>query len=306
MSRNGSGTYTKVNTFVASNPITASGHNQNWDDLATEMTNSVAADGQTSMTGPLKAASGTVSAPGVTFASDTNTGLYRIGADNLGIAANGAKVVDVATTGVTVTGDVDATTVKQGGFALLPVGVMWPYGGASAPSGYLLCDGTAVSRTTYAALFAIIGTSYGVGNGSTTFNLPDMKGRVPAGKEASATRLTSTYFGGDSTALGATGGSESHTLTRAQIPTGITSTGTATGIGSSGNVIPTVTSGAQSDLSFSPSGAGSHVPSTAGGWSFDNNTLAGSASVTSNNTSGNAHNNTQPTIIVNYIIFAGV
>ena len=60
MSRNGSGVYTKVNTFVSGNPVTAAGHNQNWDDLATEMTNSVAADGQTSMTGPFKASTGSV------------------------------------------------------------------------------------------------------------------------------------------------------------------------------------------------------------------------------------------------------
>jgi hypothetical protein len=61
MARNGSGTYTKVNTFVASATITAAGHNANWDDIASEITNSVAADGQTTMTGALKAASGTVS-----------------------------------------------------------------------------------------------------------------------------------------------------------------------------------------------------------------------------------------------------
>ena len=55
------------------------------------------------------------------------------------------------------------------------------YGGASAPAGWLLCDGSAVSRTTYASLFAVLGTSYGAGDGSTTFNLPDGRGRVPVG-----------------------------------------------------------------------------------------------------------------------------
>jgi microcystin-dependent protein len=69
-----------------------------------------------------------------------------------------------------------------------PTGAMFPYAGASAPSqtiggvaAWLLCDGTAVSRTTYADLFALIGTTYGTGNGSTTFNLPDLRGRVPIG-----------------------------------------------------------------------------------------------------------------------------
>lgn len=104
MARNGSGTYTKVNTFVSGNTITASGHNQNWDDLATEMTNSVAADGQTNMTGVLKHANGAVGAPSVTFASDTDSGMYRIGADNVGIAVGGSKVLDIAAAGATVTG----------------------------------------------------------------------------------------------------------------------------------------------------------------------------------------------------------
>lgn len=300
MARNGSGTYTKVNTFVASNPITASGHNQNWDDIASEMTNSVAADGQTSMTGPLKAASGTVSAPSLTFASDTNTGIYRIGSDNLGIAANGAKVVDVATTGVAVTGDLEASgVVKQAGFSLLPVGVIVPYAGSSAPTGYLLCDGSAVSRTTYATLFAAIGTAYGSGNGTTTFNVPDLKGRVPAGKESSATRLTATYFGGDSTALGATGGSESHELTEAQLAEhdhGVTDPGHEHTL-----------SQTQKGTSTTPGVLVYFGSVNSGNASLGSTAQSNTTGITVNNAgSGDAHNNTQPTIIVNYIIFAGV
>lgn len=92
MARNGSGTYSKVNTFTAGTTITASGHNQNWDDIATEMTNSVAADGQTPMSGPLKAASGTAAAPSLTFNSDPDTGFFRRGANTTGIAAGGVEV----------------------------------------------------------------------------------------------------------------------------------------------------------------------------------------------------------------------
>ena len=58
------------------------------------------------------------------------------------------------------------------------------YGGSSAPTGWLMCDGTAVSRTTYAALYNIIGTSFGTGNGSTTFNVPDFVNRFPYGASA--------------------------------------------------------------------------------------------------------------------------
>jgi microcystin-dependent protein len=64
---------------------------------------------------------------------------------------------------------------------VLPLGIPYPYCGSAAPTGFLLCDGTAVSRTTYANLFAVLGVSYGAGNGSTTFNLPDMRGRIPVG-----------------------------------------------------------------------------------------------------------------------------
>ena len=70
--------------------------------------------------------------------------------------------------------------IKDGGIA--PIGSVMAWTGSSAPDGWLLCDGTAISRSTYAALFAISGTAYGVGNGSTTFNIPDLQDRLPLGK----------------------------------------------------------------------------------------------------------------------------
>lgn len=73
----------------------------------------------------------------------------------------------------------DGTWAAAGGSS--PAGAITAYGAASAPTGWLLCDGTAASRTTYAALFAVISTTYGVGDGSTTFNLPDLQGRIPVG-----------------------------------------------------------------------------------------------------------------------------
>ena len=68
--------------------------------------------------------------------------------------------------------------------ALVPTGTVLAFAGSSAPSGFLLCDGRAVSRTTYTSLFSVIGTTYGSGDGSTTFNLPDMRGRVAVGSDA--------------------------------------------------------------------------------------------------------------------------
>jgi microcystin-dependent protein len=82
------------------------------------------------------------------------------------------------------------------------------YAGASAPDGYLLCQGQAVSRTTYAALFQIISTTYGSGDGTTTFNLPDLRQRVAVGLHSSGTFNS----------MGKTGGNETHTITQAQLP----------------------------------------------------------------------------------------
>ena len=81
----------------------------------------------------------------------------------------------------------------------LPIGAIIPYGSSTAPAGWLVCDGSAVSRTTYAELFTAIGTSYGVGDGSTTFNLPNLKGRVAVGQDTSDT---------DFDTIGETGGSK--------------------------------------------------------------------------------------------------
>ena len=64
----------------------------------------------------------------------------------------------------------------------IPTGVILPYGGAASPTGWLFCDGAAVSRTVYSVLFGIVGSSYGPGDGTTTFNLPDLQGRAPVGK----------------------------------------------------------------------------------------------------------------------------
>jgi microcystin-dependent protein len=161
-----------------------------------------------------------------------------------------------------------------------PIGVILPYGGTSAPTGWLLAYGQAVSRTTYAALFAVYSTTYGVGDGSTTFNLPDLRGRVPAGQDdmggSSANRLTNpgTTTGGiDGDVLGGTGGAETHQLTIAQLA-------------------------AHGHTETRPS---STVSLQAGGSGFS----LGATGTDTGSTGGDvAHNNVQPTIILNYIIWA--
>ena len=97
-------------------------------------------------------------------------------------------------------------------------GTIVAFAGATAPQGWLLCNGAAVSRATYSDLFDVIGTDYGVGNANTTFNLPDLRGRFPLGKDdmggVSADNVSAT----DADTLGGSGGIESHTLTTNEIP----------------------------------------------------------------------------------------
>lgn len=96
--------------------------------------------------------------------------------------------------------------------AVLPVGTPVPTFRGSASPGFLFCDGSAVSRTTYAALFAAIGTVAGNGDGSSTFNLPDLRGRFLMGVDGSAGRI-----GSSPDSLGNTGGEELHVLTVAEL-----------------------------------------------------------------------------------------
>jgi microcystin-dependent protein len=100
---------------------------------------------------------------------------------------------------------------SAGGYPLVPVGSLIAYAAATSPEGWLLCDGTAINRTTYANLFALIGTTYGSGNGTTTFNVPDMRSRMPIGAGA-GTGLTSRT-------LAATGGTESVVVASGNLPT---------------------------------------------------------------------------------------
>ncbi len=98
---------------------------------------------------------------------------------------------------------------------ILPAGMTSPFAGGVSPDGWLLCDGSEVSRTTYAKLFLAVGVAYGIGDGSDTFNLPDLRGRVIAGKDdmggGTAGRITNAVSGITGTTLGAVGGTQAVT-----------------------------------------------------------------------------------------------
>lgn len=114
--------------------------------------------------------------------------------------------------GQTLLGEGDLTIAGGGGGGLidtLPVGTMIPYGSAETPDNWLSCNGQAVSRTTYSHLFKVIGTSYGEGDGSTTFNLPDKRGRVSVGYDPDQAMFNK---------VGAKVGSNTHTLTVDEMP----------------------------------------------------------------------------------------
>lgn len=152
------------------------------------------------------------------------------------------------------------------------------FGEGSIPAGWLICNGAAVSRTTYAALFTAIGTTFGVGNGTTTFNVPDLRGRVIAGKDDMGGSAANVITDSDADTLGGTHGTETHTLTVAELPAHAHSVQRASSTGG-GNTV------------FAESAV------------ITNGNVSTTVSGPINNTgSGTGHNNVQPTIFLNAII----
>jgi len=166
----------------------------------------------------------------------------------------------------------------EGDCPLIPPGTIVEYGGSTAPDEWLMCDGSAVSRADYAALFTAIGTAFGPGDGTTTFNVPDLRGRVAIGS-GSGSGL-STY------AIGDTGGEETHTLTTGEI-----AAHSHTDIGhthTEGNAAP----------SLGAAITGVPVPSAVPTIGI---TGVGNANI-QNAGGGGAHNNLQPYLATNHLI----
>lgn len=212
----------------------------------------------------------------------------------------------------------------------VPAGSIVAFASETAPAGWLACNGQALSRTTYAALFAVIGTTYGAGDGSTTFNVPNLRGRVPVGLDTGQAEFN---------VMAESGGAKTHTLTTAEMPS-------HTHTQNSHNHTQNSHSHTQDQHRHSVGGAeemfltadgnvavnGTARTQTAAGstWNYvyavdsDNVTISEStysnyttatnqattatnqaATATNQNTGGGgAHNNLQPYVVVNYIIKA--
>jgi microcystin-dependent protein len=158
------------------------------------------------------------------------------------------------------------------------------FAGSSAPTDWLLCDGAAVSRAVYAGLFAVIGTTYGAGDGSTTFNVPNAKGRVTVGRDAGQSEFDT---------LAETGGAKTHTLTTSEMPShshGVTDPGHTHSL-----VVSATLGGGQLYAKDEPNTTGTQgAPNSLGG------ALTGIS--IQNAGSGGSHPNLQPYLVLNKII----
>ena len=213
-------------------------------------------------------------------ADTTDDSTLTLGSSKLKVADAGITATQLANDSVITDRILDGavTAVKLDPAAvsvLMPTGSIMSFAGASAPTGYLLCDGAAISRSTYSTLFGLLATTYGAGDGSTTYNIPDLRGRVIAGQDdmggVSANRLTGLTGGVDGDVLGGSGGTETHTLSTAEMPAHTHTT---------------------------PRG-GANMPR---GDSANQASSGEDGATTSSTGGGGAHNNVQPTFILNYII----
>ena len=192
-------------------------------------------------------------------------------------------------TGIADLANTIAPAITGGG---APIGAMtgWPLNTNPSDTDWLICDGKAISRTTYATLFALVGTTWGAGDGSTTFNLPDFRGRVHlGGNNASLPNAKNASYATRN--LAATGGEESHVLITAELPV---HTHTLTDPGHFH---------ASNSGSFVTSTAGADAGTTGTNYRTEANTASATTGITIANTGSDAaHENMPPFLVANFIM----
>lgn len=317
------GTY--IADLVVTNPVSSDGLSQgddhlrliksvlkatlpNWTSAALNSTQAAidAAVALVGGVGVLPFALGSAAAPSIVPTGDTDTGIYSPGADQVAIAVGGAQAVAVnADLSVSLAGaasvagalSVTGNTTVTGAFnaagnafaaSLGFVGEVRMWAGSGDPNSYwLLCDGRAVSRTTYAVLFSTVGTTFGTGDGTTTFNLPNTAERVIVGKAATASLITQY----DPTVIGHTFGEGNHALVTGELAAhthSITDPGHIHNLPGLGATQAGANGGGYTAIS--QGGTGTTASATTG------------ITATNSNGSGTAHNNVQPSLVLNYII----
>ncbi|TWI07876.1 phage tail protein [Bradyrhizobium daqingense] len=240
----------------------------------------------------------------------TNTGTTTLNVDGLGAKPlRSAPSTELAaghlvqgTPYVAVYNNSDAAFYLRGFYGnpySLPVGGVLPFTGSTAPnSSFVLAYGQGISRTTYSTYFSLVGTTYGTGDGSSTFNIPDLRGRVIAGRDdmggSAASRLSVTSItSGGPTTLGGSGGADTKTLATANLPP-YTPAGTITNgaISISHNAV-SLAANMTGGGAFSAGANAATITASQGASTFTGTAQGGTST---------AFSLAQPTIILNYLL----
>lgn len=210
-----------TNTMLATNSITADRLKDGNVTLVKADFTTGTGDGLSGAAATLKLSSAAGADTSLGFGTRNTSNVALVWIDSATGHTAGLNLYDQTNAYAPLASNLALQSAIQGGTTepvpIVPAGSVIAWSGSSAPSGWLLCDGTAISRTTYAALFAVAGTAYGVGDGSTTFNVPDLQDRLPLGKGTNNGTL-GTQTGSMSSSSSTTtdsGGSGGLTITQA-------------------------------------------------------------------------------------------
>jgi microcystin-dependent protein len=281
--------------------ILASQHNPPLEDIAAALTLRLSRDGTAPMTGPLQLSPGTVTAPGAVFSTDPSSGFYKTTA-GIGVAIGGTQIAEF------LAGGINGARV---------VGELAPFTGSTVPSAlWVFPVGQTLSRTAYAAMWAFVQVEitngnqfYNNGDGATTFGIGDLRGRTWAGTDnmggTDANRLLAGTLAGVRNSIGGAGGADTNTLTLSQLP----GHRHAVGINDPGHAHGGVVVG---ENTFDSPGGGTVVVQSL----IDGSTSVaftgiqvtdgvGNPNQTGISGSGAAHDNLQPTMLGNWIMFVG-